>query len=133
MRLNFPAQGQMKIIYLALDFEDLQIGASPKPLVECDYVFCLPFQCSAGDLSKWFPWEASLAIEGWDRIGLEPASNLFAHEVIEEEMGTEMATGYLTGPIMLDIAVGKPAAMSLAMNLSQGDLANCVMRSVLLC
>ena len=34
-----------------------------------------------------------------------------------------MAAGCITGPShAYDIAVGKPAAMSLAMNLSQGDL-----------
>ena len=70
-------------------------------------MFCLPFQCSRR-LSKclgMLPWQLKGGIALCK--GLEPASNLFAHEVIEEEMGTEMAAGYLTGPShAYDIAVG---------------------------
>ena len=55
--------------------------------------------------------------------GLEPKSNLFAHEVMGQEMGEEKAVGYLTGPShALDVALGKPGAMSLAMNLNQETL-----------
>ena len=55
--------------------------------------------------------------------GLEPNSNLFAHEVMSQEMGEEKAVGYLTGPSHAhDVALGKPGAMSLAMNLNQGNL-----------
>ena len=44
--------------------------------------------------------------------GLEPGSNLFAHEVMSEELGSDYSCGYLAGPSHAeDIAEGKPAAM----------------------
>ncbi len=108
--------------------EDLQIGASLKPaLMECDYVFfacpsnALRETCRNGSLWEGSSWQLKGGIALCK--GLEPASNLFAHEVIQEEMGAKMAAGYLTGPSHAhDIAVGKPGAMSLAMNLSQENL-----------
>lgn len=110
--------------------EDLQIGACPKPsLMECDFVF---FACPSNALRETChngsAWDStSWKLKGGIALckGLEPASNLFAHEVISEEMGDAKAAGYLTGPSHAhDVAIGKPGAMSLAMNLAQSDLHN---------
>ena len=49
--------------------------------------------------------------------GLEPKTNLFAHEVMQSEFGHKYSSGYLTGPSHAeDIACSKPAAMVLAMD-----------------
>ena len=55
--------------------------------------------------------------------GLEPQSNLFAHEVIQEELGNEIGSGYLTGPShAYDVAINKPTAMVLAMDCKEVEL-----------
>ncbi|MGB0355017.1 MAG: NAD(P)H-dependent glycerol-3-phosphate dehydrogenase [Opitutales bacterium] len=108
--------------------DDLQVGCSLKPaLMECDYVFfacpshALRNTCRESALWDGSSWQLKGAIALCK--GLEPESNLFAHEVMSQEMGDGMATGYLTGPSHAhDIAVGKPGAMSLGLNLEQGAL-----------
>ena len=107
---------------------DLQIGANLKPsLMECDYAFfacpshALRETCRSGSLWNASSWKLKGGIALCK--GLEPKSNLFAHEVMSQEMGEEKAVGYLTGPShALDVALGKPGAMSLAMNLNQETL-----------
>ena len=108
--------------------EDLQIGANLKPsLMECDYAFfacpshALRETCQNGSLWNASSWQLKGGIALCK--GLEPKSNLFAHEVMSQEMGEEKVVGYLTGPShALDVALGKPGAMSLAMNLNQETL-----------
>ena len=108
--------------------EDLQIGANLKPsLMECDYAFfacpshALRETCQNGSLWNASSWQLKGSIALCK--GLEPKSNLFAHEVMSQEMGEEKAVGYLTGPSHAhDVALGKPGAMSLAMNLNQRNL-----------
>ena len=108
--------------------DDLQVGCALKPaLMECDYVF---FACpsyalrqTCMDSANWdqYSWQLKGAIALCK--GLETGSNLFAHEVMSQEMGQSIATGYLTGPSHAhDIAIGKPGAMSLALNLDQEEL-----------
>ena len=103
--------------------DDLQVGCALKPaLMECDYIF---FACPSHalrqtcmDSANWdqYSWQLKGAIALCK--GLEAESNLFAHEVMSQEMGQSIATGYLTGPSHAhDIAIGKPGAMSLALNL----------------
>ena len=108
--------------------EDLQVGANLKPsLMECDYAF---FACPSHALRETCNnaslWKSSCKqLKGGIALckGLEPESNLFAHQVISEEMGAGQSVGYLTGPSHAhDVAVGKPGAMSLAMNLDQNKL-----------
>ena len=108
--------------------EDLQVGANLKPsLMECDYAF---FACPSHALRETCNnaslWKSSCKqLKGGIALckGLEPESNLFAHQVISEEMGAGHSVGYLTGPSHAhDVAVGKPGAMSLAMNLDQNKL-----------
>ena len=75
------------------------------------------------DSANWdqYSWQLKGAIALCK--GLETESNLFAHEVMSQEMGQSIATGYLTGPSHAhDIAIGKPGAMSLALNLDQEEL-----------
>ena len=108
--------------------EDLQVGCNLKPaLMECDYIFfacpshALRQTCRAGALWNQSSWQLKGSIALCK--GLEPGSNLFAHEVMHEEMGEPVATGYLTGPSHAhDIAIGKPGAMSLALNLQNEEL-----------
>ena len=55
--------------------------------------------------------------------GLEPKSNLFAHEVMQEVLGDRIGCGYLTGPSHAhDVAAGKPAAMVLALNCEPNEV-----------
>lgn len=99
---------------------DLQIGCSLKPaLMECDFVF---FACPSHALRSTCRAVAKYRQSSWQLLGsialckgLDPQSNLFAHEVMREELGQAVSVGYLTGPSHAhDIAVGMPAAMSLA-------------------
>ncbi len=54
---------------------------------------------------------------------MEPKTNLFAHQVIEEALGEAFGSGYLTGPSHAhDVAEGKPAAMVLAINCDLPEL-----------
>ncbi len=54
--------------------------------------------------------------------GLEPDTNLFAHQVMNRELGSDFRCGYVTGPSHAeDIAEGKPAAMVLAMDGSDDE------------
>ena len=101
---------------------DLQIGSAIKPAVmECDYVF---FACPSHALRNTCRQLRENLSEATRFIGamalckgLEPGSNLFAHEVMSEELGSDYSCGYLTGPSHAeDIAEGKPAAMVLSIN-----------------
>lgn len=107
---------------------DLQIGASLKPsLMECDFAFVA---CPSHALRKTCEMAfaeigSSNNLKGIIALckGLEPGTNLFAHEVIKDVSANQMAAGYLTGPSHAhDIAVGKPSAMSLAIDLSDAAL-----------
>ena len=66
-----------------------------------------------GDMSKWILWNAS----SWKLMrncvvqGLEPKES-FAHEVMSQEMGNE-SRGLPYAHHVLDVALGKPGAMSL--------------------
>ena len=101
--------------------QDLQIGCSLRPvLMECDYLFfscpshALRESCKQVRLHKDDSWQLKGGIALCK--GLEPQSNLFAHEVIQEELGDEIGSGYLTGPSHAhDVAINKPTAMVLAM------------------
>lgn len=107
---------------------DLQVGCSLRPvLMECEYVF---LACPSHALRETCQKVASHQSDSWALKGaialckgLEPESNLFAHEVMGEELGLEVKTGYLTGPSHAhDVAAGKPAAMVLAMDSSESEL-----------
>lgn len=114
-----------------IDFPtDLQIGASLKPsLMECDYVF---YACPSHALRETCSNASRHLLSSWGLKGvialckgLEPETNLFAHEVMASEMPQNIATGYLTGPSHAhDVAIGKPSAMSLAMNLDGKELSS---------
>lgn len=107
---------------------NLQIGSSLKPaLMESDYIF---FACPSHALRETCQQVIEQAIPSSPRLrgalalckGLEPETNLFAHEVMSREFGSNFSTGYLTGPSHAeDIATGKPAAMVLAINGSDLD------------
>lgn len=107
---------------------DLQVGCSLRPvLMECEYVF---FACPSHALRNTCElvsmyMEDARKLKGGIALckGLEPASNLFSHEVIEEVLGTEIGTGYLTGPSHAhDVADSKPTAMVLAINRTDSEL-----------
>lgn len=110
---------------------NLQIGCSLKPsLMECDYLF---FACPSHALRETCRQVISSAQSSAVRLrgalalckGLEPQSNLFAHEVMTGEFGEDFSCGYLTGPSHAeDIAFGKPAAMVLAINGKEGERKN---------
>lgn len=110
--------------------EDLQIGSSLKPsMMESEYVFfacpshALREKCREAALHRSSSWKLKGAVALCK--GLEPLSNLFAHDVMSTELGEGISTGYLTGPShALDVAIGKPSAMSLAMNLKVADLSD---------
>ena len=107
---------------------DLQIGSALKPaLMECDYAF---FACPSHALAATCRLvgqcgqDSSLRLKGALALckGLEPKTNLFAHQVIERELGSDYRSGYVTGPSHAeDIAQGKPAAMVLAMDGSESE------------
>ena len=108
--------------------EDLQIGANLKPsMMEADYIF---FACPSHALRETCKQASFYDSSSWNLKGaialckgLEPGSNLFAHDVISSELNQGIAAGYLTGPSHAhDVAIGKPSAMSLAMNLNVEDL-----------
>ena len=107
---------------------DLQIGCSLRPvLMECDYVF---FACPSHALRTTCAEvrahiHDAMKLKGGLALckGLEPKSNLFAHDVIQDELGEDMGAGYLTGPSHAhDVAASKPTAMVLAMNRSEQEL-----------
>ena len=107
---------------------DLQVGCSLRPvLMECEYVF---FACPSHalrntcELVSRYKDDASMLKGGIALCkGLEPTSSLFAHEVIEEVLGNEIGTGYLTGPSHAhDVADSKPTAMVLAINRTDSEL-----------
>ncbi len=102
---------------------DLQIGTNLKPsLMECDFAFVA---CPSHALRKtcemaFAEIKSSYNLKGVIALckGLEPGTNFFAHEVIKEATNDQLAAGYLTGPSHAhDIAVGKPSALSLAIDL----------------
>lgn len=107
---------------------DLQIGSALKPaLMECDYIF---FACPSHALAETCRQVgqsgqgSSLRLKGALALckGLEPETNLFAHQVMERELGSNYRSGYVTGPSHAeDIAQGKPAAMVLAMDGSESE------------
>ena len=99
---------------------DLQIGQEIGPaLMEADYVF---FACPSHALRETCEKAAkhlpeSPQLQGALALckGLEPKSNKYAHEVMSEAFNQLLSCGYLTGPShALELALGKPAAMSLA-------------------
>lgn len=107
---------------------DLQVGCALRPvLMECDYVF---FACPSHALRETCGRVAEHKDDSWNFRGaialckgLEPNTNLFAHEVMQEELGDGVGSGYLTGPSHAhDVAVGKPAAMVLALNCEASEL-----------
>ena len=107
---------------------DLQVGCSLRPVImESDYVF---FACPSHALRatcekvKQFIDDANLLKGGIALCkGLEPESNLFAHEVIENVFGPDFGSGYLTGPSHAhDVAENKPTAMVLALNNNEEEL-----------
>jgi glycerol-3-phosphate dehydrogenase (NAD(P)+) len=108
--------------------QDLQIGCSLRPvLMECEYLFfacpshALRESCKQVRLHKDDSWQLKGGIALCK--GLEPQSNLFAHEVIQEELGDEIGSGYLTGPSHAhDVAINKPTAMVLAMDCKEVEL-----------
>ena len=108
--------------------QDLQIGCSLRPvLMECEYLFfacpshALRESCKQVRLHKDDSWQLKGGIALCK--GLEPQSNLFAHEVIQEELGDEISSGYLTGPSHAhDVAINKPTAMVLAMDCKEVEL-----------
>lgn len=107
---------------------DLQIGCELRPvLMECDYVF---FACPSHALRDTCLRVAEHKEDSWNFRGaialckgLEPKSNLFAHEVMQEVLGDRIGCGYLTGPSHAhDVAAGKPAAMVLALNCEPNEV-----------
>ena len=107
---------------------DLQIGCSLRPvLMECDYVF---LACPSHALRETCLRVAEHKEDSWNFRGaialckgLEPKSNLFAHEVMQEVLGDGIGSGYLTGPSHAhDVAAGKPAAMVLALNCEASEV-----------
>jgi glycerol-3-phosphate dehydrogenase (NAD(P)+) len=108
--------------------QDLQIGCSLRPvLMECEYLF---FACPSHALREICKQVKLHEDDSWQLKGgialckgLEPQSNLFAHEVIQEELGNEIGSGYLTGPShAYDVAINKPTAMVLAMDCKEVEL-----------
>ena len=107
---------------------NMQVGCSLRPvLMECDYVF---FACPSHALRETCRQARSFKEDSWKLRGsialckgLEPQSNLFAHEVMQDEWGDDIGAGYLSGPSHAhDVAEGKPAAMVLAMDCEEGEL-----------
>lgn len=110
--------------------KDLQIGCSLRPvLMECDYLF---FACPSHALRETCKVVKSFEDDSWNLKGgialckgLEPKTNLFPHEVIQEELGYGVGSGYLTGPSHArDVADNRPTAMVLAMDGSEDLLIN---------
>ena len=107
---------------------DLQVGSAMKPaLMECDYLF---FACPSHALRATCrqvlksSGGSALRLKGALALckGLEPDTNLFAHQVMKRELGSDFRCGYVTGPSHAeDIAEGKPAAMVLAMDGSDDE------------
>lgn len=111
-----------------IDFPaDLQIGKELGPaLMEADYVF---LACPSHALRKTCEL-ASQYLSSSSRLkgalalckGLEPKSNLYAHEVMSEVFGHSLPCGYLTGPShALELAEGKLAALCLAIDLPEEE------------
>jgi len=102
--------------------EDMQIGHSIRPSVlECDYLFlACPSHALRASCRSIIPFrDEAKELKGGIALckGLEPSTNKFPHEIIQEELGPDFSCGYLTGPSHAhDVAVGKPAAMVLASN-----------------
>ena len=108
--------------------QNLQIGCSLRPvLMECDYLF---FACPSHALRDSCKQVIEHMGDSWKLKGglalckgLEPTSNLFAHEVIQQELGVKISSGYLTGPSHAhDVADSKPTAMVLALDCGEPKL-----------
>ena len=108
--------------------QDLQIGCSLRPvLMECDYIF---LACPSHALRETCQKVSAFKSDSWKLKGalalckgLEPSTNLFAHQVIQEELGNSIGAGYLTGPSHAhDVAEEKPTAMVLAMDCVEEEL-----------
>lgn len=107
---------------------DLQIAFSYKPvLMECDYLF---FACPSHALRKTCEQVLNNCEDSW-RLkggialckGLEPKTNYLPHQVIQKILGMKFSAGYLTGPTYAnEVASGKPAAMTLAIDSSEKEL-----------
>ncbi len=99
---------------------DLQIGRELGPaLMEADYVFLAcpshALRTTCENMSVHLP--SCPQLKGAIALckGLEPKSNKYAHEVMNEVFMQSIHCGYLTGPShALELAEGKPAAMCLA-------------------
>ncbi len=101
---------------------DLQIGREIGPaLMEADYVLlaCPSYALRATCVLARSHLSSSRQLKGALALckGLETKSNQYAHEVMGEVFGQTLHSGYLTGPShALELAIGKPAAMCLAID-----------------
>ncbi|MDG0965409.1 MAG: NAD(P)-dependent glycerol-3-phosphate dehydrogenase [Opitutales bacterium] len=127
LTLSSERQNQDYLPGISFD-EDLQIGCSLRPvLMESEYLF---FACPSHALRETCKQVSLFREDSWNLKGgialckgLEPKSNLFAHEVIQEELGSDIGSGYLTGPSHAhDVAVNKPTAMVLTMDCAETEL-----------
>ena len=99
---------------------NLQIGCQLRPvLMEAEAVL---FACPSKALRETCQQVAGFLEDAWSvRVGLalckglEPGTHQLPHEVMQEELGEKIASGYLTGPTYAkEVAEGKPAAMVLS-------------------
>ena len=99
---------------------NLQVGCELRPvLMEAEVIL---FACPSKALRETCRQVASYREDAWSARaylalckGLEPDTYKLPHEVMQDELGDEMAIGYLTGPSFAhEVAEGKPAAMVLA-------------------
>ena len=115
MLLLFLRHGKTRNIFRALSLIlTCRSAANFRPvLMECDYVF---FACPSHALRDTCLKVSEHKEDSWNFRGaialckgLEPKSNLFAHEVMLEVLGERIGCGYLTGPSHAhDVAAGKP-------------------------
>ena len=82
---------------------DMQVGCSLRPVVmESDYLFmACPSHALRETCRSVLAFKDDFAqLKGVIALckGLEPETNKFAHEVIQEEFGSTVRSGYLTGP-----------------------------------
>jgi glycerol-3-phosphate dehydrogenase (NAD(P)+) len=99
---------------------NLQIGCELRPvLMEAEVIL---FACPSKALRETCRNVVAYLDDAWSaRVflalckGLDPETHLLPHELMRQELGEEVAVGYLTGPTCAqEVALGKPAAMVLA-------------------